>query len=216
MLPPYKRPKPRPFVPPRAIRRLPLNLKRDGLYPRQPGRVGAAVQEYYRYMAGAQMPHYLPQRMAFSQWKSPRWGGVGNDGVFSAQSADPGRTSNWLRPTESWAALMSNYTYGVPNRVARIVEPAPRYNQHQAVAERRLNTLPQPVGRMTPVVARQVRQNDPTARMRGRAEPPPSAWANADEITQHRHRQHRLLQQEAALFGARAAVVRARGFARLR
>jgi hypothetical protein len=75
-----------------------------------------------------------------------------------------------------------------------------------------MNMMPQPPRHLTPVVARQVRQDDATSTMRGRADPPPSAWAMADEITQMRHRRARLIQHEAALFGARASVVRARGF----
>jgi hypothetical protein len=196
MLPPYKRPKHQPFVPPRALRRLPFNLKRDSLYPRQPARAAAAVEQYYRYMAGAQMPALLPQRMAFQQNKT-----------------DPeGRRRSWLSSAESWSALVNGFSSGVPNRVARKMPSYPHYTLHEAAAVRGMNMMPEPPRHLTPVVARQVRQDDATSTMRGRAQPPPSAWAVADEITQMRHRRARLMQHEAALFGARAAVVRARGF----
>ena len=196
MLPPYKRPKPRPFVPPRAIRRLPLNLQRDALYPRDPARAGAAVQEYYRYMAGAPMPHLLPQRMAFQQNKTN----------------PEGQRRDWLSSAESWSALVNKYTHGVPNRVARRVTAMPTCDIYAAAASRGMNMMPEPSPHLTRVVARSVRQDGPTSSMYGRAEPPPSAWAMASEITQLRHRRVRLLQQEARLFGARAAVVRSRGY----
>lgn len=204
MLPPYKRPKGNPFVAPRAIRRLPLNSMRNALVTRDPARAGKAAEAYYRYMNGAEMPALLPQRMAFQQHKTPQYGGVGHDSTFG----------DWLTSTQSWASLVSQYTHGVPNRVARKVGPYPRYDIHQAAATRGANMMPQPPQHMTPVVARSVRQNDATSTMRGRADPPPNAWALANEVTQMRHRRARLLQREAALFGARAAVVRSRGYVR--
>jgi hypothetical protein len=200
MLPSYKRPKVQPFSPPRAIRRLPFNLKRDSLYPRQPARAARAVDEYYRYMDGATMPALLPQRMGFQQWKTN----------------PEGQRRDWLSSAESWSALVNQFTHGVPNRVARKMGTYPHYTLQEAAAVRGANMMPQPPRDLTPVVARTVRQDDATSTMRGRAEPPPSAWAMADEITQMRHRRARLIQQEAALFGARAAVVRARGFVKVR
>ncbi len=192
MLPPYKRPKPNPFTPPMAIRRLPFNLKRDALYPRQPKRAAQAAQAYFRYMAGAPMPHYLPQRMAFQQWKT----------TPAQQRRD------WLSSAESWGTLMQQYTHGVPNRVARKVGPYPHYTIHEAAATRGMNMMPQPPRHLTPVVARSVRQNDATSRMMGRAEPPPSAWAAAQHMNQLRARHLRMVAHEAALSGSRAAVVR--------
>lgn len=202
MLPPYKRSKPNPFVAPRAIRRLPLNSMRDALVTRDPSRAAKAMEEYYRYMSGAEMPALLPQRMAFQQHKTPQYGGVGHDSAFG----------DWLTSTQSWAALVSQYTHGVPNRIAHIQPPAPRYPIHAAAATRGMNMMPQPPTHMTPVVARTVRVNDATSSMVGRAEPPPGAWILANEVTQARHRRVRLLQHEAAMFGARAAVVRSRGY----
>lgn len=198
MLPPYKRSKPNPFATPRAIQRLPLNLQRNALYPRDPERAAAAVQEYRRYMDGATMPQLLPQRMAFQQWKT---------------SPDMVRR-DWLSSAESFTRLTQDYDHGVPTRVARRVEGVPRYDIFDAAAARGANMMPQPQTTMVPVVARTVRMDTETSTMTGRAEPPPSAWAVADEITQMRHQRARLIQHEAALFGARAAVVRSRGYKR--
>lgn len=205
-LPPYHRPRARPFAPPTAIRRLPLNLQRTHLYPRDPARVASAVQEYYRYMSGQPMPAMLPQRMLFQQNKSYEYGPVGD-------------ATNWARPlssASSWSALQQQYTHGVPNRIARKVPAYPHYTLQEAAAARGANMMPQArlSQHLTPVVARQVRQNNPTSRLMGRAEPPPSAWAAASEITGLRAHRARLIEKEAALSGARAAVVRSRGYVR--
>lgn len=204
-LPPYHRPRVRPFAPPTAIQRLPLTLQRTHLYPRDPAKVASAVEAYYRHMSGQAMPALMPQRMLFQQNKRYEYGPVGN-------------ATNWARPlssVESWHALQQQYTSGVPNRVARVMAAPVRYTLQEAAAARGANALAQQrLRHLTPVTARQVRQDTATSRMMGRAEPPPDAWAMASEISGRRAHRARLLQHEAALSGARAAVVRSRGFVR--
>jgi hypothetical protein len=59
---------------PADVEALSLTLKRSHLYPRSPELVGQAIEQYQASCApceaaAANMPEYLPQRMAFQQYK---------------------------------------------------------------------------------------------------------------------------------------------------
>ena len=65
-----RRPKGVPFIVPQEIARLPFNLKRTALYPRNPQLTAEAIMQFQRNMAGDALPAYMPQRMAFQMWKT--------------------------------------------------------------------------------------------------------------------------------------------------
>lgn len=57
---------------PRQLKQIPLDLKRSHAYPPTPEVTEQGLDEY-----GQPLPHYVPQRMAFTKWKTPpyeaRW-----------------------------------------------------------------------------------------------------------------------------------------------
>jgi hypothetical protein len=65
----FPRVQPQPFVPPLAIRRLPLDLQRTSLITHDPQAVAAAVMRWQGYMQGAPMPTVLPKTVLHQAWK---------------------------------------------------------------------------------------------------------------------------------------------------
>lgn len=186
------------IAPPAAVSRLPIDLLRTGLYPKDQARVSAAMATYYRHMGGAPMPTRLPQSMAFQQWKT-----------------DPdGKRRAWDHSLQSWHALMQQYDHGVPTRVARVLPPPPMYSKYMAARARGAEILPQPATTTVPVVARGVRQNTTTSRFLGRAMPPPSAFVRGQEIAALRRRADVRAGFATAINNATAAISRTRQLVR--
>lgn len=199
MVMPYSRRRGLPFTPPVGVRRLPLDLERDGLYPRQPHVVASAIETYQRAMQtqAPPMPH-MPQRMLFQQWKT-----------------GPNRERRpWPHSVDSWEAMTSSFRSGVPTRVASKLGPfGVREPIHQAVAQRGLNVLPRtPQPAVQPVIARGVRANGPTSRMMGRARPPTSDQLVAVErATRQGNAAARKVAKELAMTSAMATARCAQG-----
>ncbi len=192
----YTRRKHLPFSPPVGIRRLPFNLKRDSLVTRRPDLVQAAFAAYQRHMSeNVPMPVLMPQPMAMQQWKT-----------------DPdGHRKDWYSSAVSWHALVSGYTHGVPNTLARKLPRYPSYAELLAARLRGAEILPQPATQPSaPIISRSTRSNRPTATFEGRWEPPPAAIRQAHQEMHARRRANMKMRYSAALNEVGATIAQTR------
>lgn len=115
---------------PVALKRLPFNLRRSHLYPRDPALVREAVEAD---LTGQPPPvAYLPQRMAFSRWKTPPYQVAYGSNVAGLLQALRDNLAN-LRGLQAYAT-----------------QRIPGMSPHQAVAALGADRLPQPSDNLEP------------------------------------------------------------------
>lgn len=188
-----RRPKGVPFIVPQEIARLPFNLKRTALYPRNPQLTAEAIMQFQRNMAGDALPAYMPQRMAFQMWKTYN-----------------GEPRPWWVSARSWHDMASQFTHGVPSRLVHKL-PAPSTNPISRAAEGRGGrALPQPIVAALPETPRGVRTDSATSRFYGRAAPPAAAVAEQFAALGARGAFSRAQTKQDALAEARSAALRRR------
>lgn len=192
---------PRKMIPypvePTALKRLSWNLRRTALATRNPPVRNQAVLDYFGFMGGQPMPTYLPQRMAFQQWKT-----------------DPDSVRrNWFSSTQAYLSMVNNFKGGVPTRVARVLPKPLMYHEALAAKMRGGAVLPPPPNYApVPVILRRLHAQSDSGL--GVEEPPPGAFAHtAEAVTAARHLS-RAAQKQRALAEALGAAAHKRGLAR--
>jgi hypothetical protein len=189
----YRKAKGAPFVLPLELQRLPFNLKRTALYPRDPKLTGEAIAQFQRNMSGEALPTYLPQRMAFQQNKTI-----------------DGERRPWWSSARSWHDMAKQFVHGVPSRLVRVLPTYPSYPMVEAASARGAAALPQPSVTPAPVISRGVRTDGATSRFFGRRGPPPSALAEQFVALGMHARIRQAETRGEAVASARAAAIRAR------
>lgn len=158
-MPSYIRPyRPVKVVPqPKAIRMLPLDLKRTSLVTRQPEVAGAAAAKFHQYMSGhGAPPMMLPQSLQFNHWNRQP-GGIVEGNMPPARASAMGVVR----------ALRQSGTARAP----RVVGPAPYSPIAQEAARIAGQRIPQPnlATSIAPPISRRFPSPPPVMT------PPPSA-----------------------------------------